>query len=257
MSVEIFRRALAEEAASLRIDVPTEKLDALCAYHELLCKWNRRIRLVGTVEPERAAVELFADSLIACEFAQSLDYAGAAATAQRVFSVIDIGSGAGLPGIPAKIMKPDWNMTLVESDAKRIAFLNHLSRELGLSDVRIERGRAEELAREPAYRQKFDLAFCRAVAAPAAACELAVPFLAKNGSLILQATIRGRQTGREEAVKKVRKPAGTLGATTDQTRTYTLSSTSEERLLIRIKKIAETPGEFPRDFRSIKKKPLS
>lgn len=257
MSIEIFRKALAEEAASLRIDVPTEKLDALCAYYELLCKWNRRIRLVGTVEPERAAVELFADSLIACEFARSLDSAEAAAAAQRAFSVIDIGSGAGLPGIPAKIMVPDWHMMLVESDAKRISFLNHLSRELGLSNVQIERGRAEKLARKPAYREEFDLAFCRAVAAPAVACELAIPFLEKNGSLILQTTVREKQTGLEEAVEKARKPAGTLGATTDQTMTYALSSTSEERLLIRIKKIAETPGEFPRDFRSIKKKPLA
>ena len=257
MSAEIFRRALAEEAASLRIDVPAEKLDALCVYYELLCKWNRRIRLVGTVEPERAAVELFADSLIACEFARSLDSAKAAATTQMALAVIDIGSGAGLPGIPAKIMIPDWNLTLVESDAKRIAFLNHLSRELGLSDIQIERGRAEKLAREPAYRQNFDLAFCRAVAAPAVACELAIPFLAKNGSLIIQATVRGKQTGLEEAAKKVRKPAGTLGATTDQTMTYTLSLTSEERLLIQIKKIAKTPGEFPRDFNSIKKKPLA
>jgi 16S rRNA (guanine527-N7)-methyltransferase len=251
MSVEIFRRALAEEAASLRIDVPAEKLGALCDYYELLCKWNRRIRLVGTIEPKRAAVELFADSLVACEFARSFDSAEAAATTQRVFSVIDIGSGAGLPGTVAKIMASDWNMTLVESDAKKVVFLNQLSRELGLSDIQIERGRAEQLAREPAYRQKFDLAFCRAVAAPATACELAVPFLKIDGSLIIQTTVR------EEAAEDIRDVADVLGASIDHTMTYVLSATSGERMLIQIRKITETPEKFPRDFRSIKKKPLA
>jgi 16S rRNA (guanine527-N7)-methyltransferase len=257
MNDEIFRTALVEEAGRHRIAIPAERLDALCAYYEFLRVWNARIRLVGTVAPERAAVELFADSLIACEFARRFASTGTAPVPGRVRTVVDIGSGAGLPGIPAKIMSPDWSVTFVESDAKKCSFLNHLARELGLSDIRIERRRAERLGHEPSYREAFDLAFCRAVAAPASACELAIPFLAKNGSLIIQTTARENHAGRETIPQSVRPAAEMLGATICQYETYALSSTPKKRLLIRVGKRAKTPKEFPRDARSIKKKPLA
>jgi 16S rRNA (guanine527-N7)-methyltransferase len=256
MSHERFRTALVAEAARLRIRIPSEKLDALCVHYNLLCAWNRRIRLVGTIEPERAAVELFADSLIACEFAQNLDSAKVAATAQRAFKVIDIGSGAGLPGVPAQIMRPEWNVTLVEADAKRIAFLKKVARELDVNNFQIQRGRAEGLAHDPAHREGFDLAFCRAVAAPAVACELAIPFLAKNGSLILQTTTKENDPSDEKAGQNIRGTAGKLCATINQTMAYTLSTTAGKRMLLQVRKTAATPPEFPRGINRIKKHPL-
>lgn len=257
MSREIFRRILAEEAHSRGIEVSTEKLDALCVHYQLLRKWNARIRLVGTVDPERAAIELFADSLIACEFARKLSPETRAdgtekAPAEKMLEVIDIGSGAGLPGVPVKTLMPEWSLTLVEAETKRVAFLKELVRGLGWVDVRIERGRAEKLGRDPKYRERFDLAFCRAVAAPRIACELALPFLRIGGSFILQTTEKIYSEDAEE----ISGAALALGASIDQAIGYTLSDVREKRMLVRIGKIAETPEEFPRNFRIIKKKPL-
>ena len=252
MSRETFRRILAEETKSRGIEVSTAPLDALCVHYQLLRKWNARIRLVGTVDPERAAIELFADSLIVCEFARTLAPGKGSTKREKGLEVIDIGSGAGLPGVPVKALMPEWRLTLVEAETKRVAFLKELVRGLGWADVRIERGRAEELGRDPKYREGFDLAFCRAVAAPRIACELAIPFLGIGGSFILQTTEKIYAEDAEE----ISGAALTLGASIDHTRAYALSGSNEQRLLVRIEKTAETPEEFPRDFRIIKKKPL-
>ncbi len=253
MSRETFRRILAEETQSRGIEVSPGKLDALCAHYELLRKWNARIRLVGTVEPERAAVELFADSLIACEFARKLSPETRADGTEKALEVIDIGSGAGLPGAPVKALMPGWSLTLVEVDTKRVAFLKELARKLGWADIRVERGRAEELGRDPKYRESFDLAFCRAVAAPRIACELAIPFLRIGGSFILQTTEKIYAEDSEE----ISGAALALGASIGQTAGYTLPGVSEQRMLVQIGKAAETPEKFPRDFKTIKKKPLA
>jgi 16S rRNA (guanine527-N7)-methyltransferase len=253
MGREKFRQTIIEEAALHGIEVSPETLDAICVHYELLRKWNPRIRLVGTVDPERAAVELFADSLIACEFARALGSEENTGKTQKALEVIDIGSGAGFPGVPVKAQAPAWALTLVETDTKRVAFLKELVRELGWDDVRILSERAETLAHEPEFRESFDLAFCRAVAAPRIACELAIPFLRIGGSFILQTTEKIFAAEAEE----IRGAALSLSANVVQTTGYTLSSACEQRLLVQIEKTGETPEEFPRDFRTIKKKPLA
>ena len=251
MSRETFRRILEEEAKSRGIEVSTATLGALCVHYELLRKWNARIRLVGTVDPARAAIELFADSLIACEFAQKLGRAAGPDATDNTLEALDIGSGAGLPGAPVKAMAPEWNLTLIEVDTKRVAFLKELVRELGWNDVRVERGRAEDLAHTPEFRESFDLVFCRAVAAPRIALELAIPFLKIGGSFILQTTEK-IYAEEDEAVGQA---ALALGASAALRAGYKFSPGGEKRLLVQIKKISETAAEFPRNFQTIKKKP--
>jgi 16S rRNA (guanine527-N7)-methyltransferase len=233
----IFLQSLKEEAERLGLQILERALPQLAAYYELLARWNRRIRLVGSAEPRRAAVDLFADSLIAGAFCGASRAHGAAPRAGVVETeevaprMIDIGSGAGFPGFVLKIQNPERELTAVEPDAKKHAFLKTLQRELGLEEVRIERARAEELARNPRFAQTFDLAFCRAVAPPLAAIRLAVPFLRSGGSFILQVGALP-----EKEVSKIAKAAEEMGATLCESRTYTLSFPSGTRLLLQVKK---------------------
>lgn len=257
MNSETFRRTLAEEATRLGIEISAEELDAFRLHYELLRKWNERVRLVGTAEPERAAIELFADSLAACRFAGALGPGRTGDATRSALNVIDIGSGAGLPGVSINTLRPDWSLTFVEANAKKISFLKSLSRELGLTAARIAHGRAEALAREPAYRESFDLAFCRAVAVPPVACELAVPFLKIGGSFILQTSAHAGDAEQQKALEKIRRAAEALGSTLGRTTSYSLSDTKGQRMLIEITKKSETPQQFPRDSKTIKKKPLS
>ena len=227
-------------------------MDALCLHYRLLCKWNPRVRLVGTVEPRRAAIELFADSLAVLRFVEGL----AIRAGEKTLRMIDIGSGAGFPGIPIKILRPRCELTIVESSAKRASFLKTLVRELHLPEILVVQRRAEDLAHDPDLRERFDLAFCRAVATVPVACELAVPFLKVGGSFIAQASSRAYSAGTESA-ESVRTTAGALGATIERAMSYGLSGATGERSLIQIKKLEPTPEQFPRERRTTLKKPLA
>ncbi|NQU08903.1 MAG: 16S rRNA (guanine(527)-N(7))-methyltransferase RsmG, partial [Candidatus Abyssubacteria bacterium] len=175
---------------------------------------------------------------------------------EKTLRMIDIGSGAGFPGIPIKILRPRWELTIIDSGAKRISFLKSLMRELHLPEIRVVQRRAEDLAHDPDLRERFDLAFCRAVAAVPVACELAIPFLKVGGSFIAQASSRAYSPGAESA-ETVRKAAGALGATIGKTMSYGLSGATGERSLIQIKKLEPTPEQFPREHRTAMKKPLA
>jgi 16S rRNA (guanine527-N7)-methyltransferase len=257
----IFKQTLMHEADLLRLGLSAPQLDALCAHYALLKKWNARIRIAGTTDPRRAAIELFADSLAACRFAEKV-----AQTNEREvtpenlnsgLAIMDIGSGAGLPGIPIKIARPDWKLTLVEINAKKVAFLKNALRELGVeADIAAER--AEELAprAELGYREAFDLVFCRAVAAPATACELAVPFLKLGGSFILQTTESEVGSGAKMAFEHITSAASQLGATIGDTTSYSLTGVRGQRVLVEVRKVTATPLRFPRASRIMKKNPL-
>jgi 16S rRNA (guanine527-N7)-methyltransferase len=247
-AVETFRRALSEESRRLDVQLSHAQLDALCRHYELLSKWNARIRLVASADPVRAAIELFADSLIAAHVASP---PGAEAPGGTSPEVIDIGAGAGFPGIPLKIYSPQNAITVIEANAKKCAYLQQACRELALPGTQVIRGRAEELARTNAFRERFDLAFCRATAPPMLACELAVPFLKVGGSFMAQTGELPRAL-----FERLRKCGALLGATTDVTSTYKLSRMPAHRWLLRIKKHAATPPCYPRDTKTMKKKPL-
>ena len=245
---QTFRRVLIDQTATHALEPTPGQMDSLCIHYELLCRWNPRVRLTGTVDPERAAVELFTDSLIAGRFVDGLK--GEARADRRPLQIVDIGSGAGLPGIPVKITHPRWTLTIIDSSAKKVSFIKALIGRLGLSDIEVIRGRAEELARTEHLRGRFDVAFCRAVARPHTACKLALPFLKAGGSFIAQ-TAKPRVEELREALESALSTSITIGST-DR---YSLHGTAGERMLIEIKKVHPTPHHRTGISKTTRKKP--
>lgn len=254
---KIFRRTLLEEAKKSGITPKMTELDAFCAHYGLLRKWNPRARLTAAIEPRRAALELFVDSLIACRFAEK---AGIAATgrdsAENAFRMIDIGSGGGFPGVVAKVMHPEWELTLVDSNTKKVSFLKFLTLELGLAGTHTVCGRAEKLAHRDEYRGGFDLAFCRAVADPPAAIELTAAFLKIGGLFVMQTSPPETGKRRKRTFGEVPESAGAVGVTLGSSTTYDLSGATARRTLVEIRKTGPTPTDLPRDYRAIRKKPI-
>lgn len=243
--IETFRQVLSTETRRLGIELTDNRLAALSAHYALLAKWNPRVRLVASTDPVRCATELFADSLVAARFAEGIvtEIADTAA----VIRVLDIGAGAGLPGIVLKVLLPRWELTCIEPNAKKVSFLKSLARELRLDGVRIGRGRAERLAHGNDLREQFHFAFCRAVAPPAVACELAVPFLTVGGSFIAQ-------TGERD--EELRSAAEAAGAKLVTIKSYRLRGMASGRVLARVKKLNPTPPDYPRDAGAARKRPL-
>jgi 16S rRNA (guanine527-N7)-methyltransferase len=244
METNAFTDALLEEAARLGVALDAAQIDAFRRHYALIRRWNPRVRLTGSTDPVRVARELFADTLAASRFIDTR-LEGQAAGALRA---IDIGAGAGLPGIPLKVLHPAWALTVIDSNAKRIAFLKELVRALDLADTRIVRGRAEQLAHDADLRERFDLALCRAVASPQIACELAAPFVTVGGSYIAQ-------TG-EPAGEPLRSAAEQLSSTLVLAISYSITGSPRQRNLMQIQKHSTTPPQFPRDHKIIKKQPL-
>ncbi|GAB4348946.1 MAG: 16S rRNA (guanine(527)-N(7))-methyltransferase RsmG [Candidatus Abyssubacteria bacterium] len=224
-----FRETLSAEAAALGVLLTPEHRDLLSAHYELLLDWNPRVRLVGTTAPRRAAVELYADSLALTAFVDSLARAGPA-------RMLDIGAGAGLPGLVVKIIHPEWPLTLLESAIKKVAFLKTSVARLGLNGVETVRGRAEVCAHDPAYRERFDLVFCRAVARPARALELALPFVRMGGFFVAQWS---------GVAQHAWDAADAFGASQYSEKTYTLSGRGGTRSVTAFRKHRPTPGCYP------------
>jgi 16S rRNA (guanine527-N7)-methyltransferase len=247
--IAIFRRSLAAEAQRLHLPLSKELLDRLSEYYRLLASWNSRIRLVGSVDPKRAASELFGDSLLVADFASRFLPPGSKK------AVLDIGSGAGFPGAVAGLAHPEWSLTLVEADAKKLGFLKTLCRTVGPAEARLLGARAEELAHEDDFRSRFDLVFCKAVASPRAALELSVPFLRVGGSFLLQISVREAQKD-AQAGGMLEKASGAIGGSIGDKRTYGVSFPGSARLLVRVEKLKETPPQYPRRTQAMRRRPL-
>ena len=163
-------------------------------------------------------------------------------------SVVDVGAGAGLPGLPLKIARPDLRLTLIEATAKKTRFLEHVTEVLGLTDVQIVNDRAETAA--AALRERFDVAVVRALAAMPALLELTLPFVSVGGKLL--ALKKGGRLAAE--LKTARRALEVLGGELAEPRTYTLAG--EERQVIVVRKVHTGPAAYPRRPGLPAKKPL-
>jgi 16S rRNA (guanine527-N7)-methyltransferase len=166
--------------------------------------------------------------------------------------VLDVGSGAGLPGLPLKILRPSLKLSLLEATAKKVAFLEHICQELGLRDVEIITGRAEEIAHQPAYREQFDFVLARAVASLATLVELTLPFVMVGGSLI--APKRGDIT---TEVSEAAYAVSRLGGRLREIKTVVLDELPEGNELVIIDKTSPTPPAYPRRPGRPAKRPLA
>ncbi len=215
-------------------DKQYERLDK---YAELLVEWNEKINLTAITDPEGITVKHFFDSI----------YPFTLFELPQNSSIIDVGTGAGFPSCPLKIYRDDLKITLLDSLNKRINFLGQLSEHIGLGADCIH-GRAEELGKNPQYREKFDCATARAVANLTELCEYCLPFVKVGGYF---AALKG--SGGEEELKDAKSAIKTLGGKVEDTFEYRLPM-GDGRTLILIKKSENTPEKYPRNKGQMNKK---
>ena len=233
----IDKERLAQKCSTWNIVLSGAQLDLLDRYAEILVDYNQKVNLTAITSPEGIEDRHFADSLL---FAAQPEVTG---------KLVDVGTGAGFPGVVAKIFKPDLQLTLMEPTGKRVDFLKYLCGELGLTGVEFAKERAEEAARK-IWREQFDVASARAVAALPVLCEYCLPLVKVGGNFLAMKGASGEEelTAARGAIKK-------LGGEYRETRTLHLPG-GDTRTLILCKKISQTPTAYPRNGGKIAKSPL-
>lgn len=235
---EDLRGILAREVAAVDIILTDDQAGALLRHLELIARWRTRARLTAVTDPAEAARVHVADSLLCLR-------AGMPPRAM----LIDVGSGAGFPGIPLVIVRPDLRVILLEAASRKAAFLERAVAELGLR-ARVVRSRAEDAGRESQWREGFDVAVARAVAPLATLCELVLPLVRVGGKAVL---LKGPSVRAEVAAG--RRVARMLGGGELEIADAHLSG-GEHRVLVTIGKREVTPAEFPRRTGLPRRKPL-
>ena len=221
-------------AKKLGYQLTTEQLEQFSVYHRELVDWNRRINLTRITGYEEVQIKHFLDSL-------TVTPALKAPAKNNRLRLLDIGSGAGFPGIPLKILLPDISLALLESTGKKAVFLRHLKDRLGLRDVEIIVGRAEEVAHLEHFRERFDIVLSRGVAPLATLVELTLPFCAVGGRFIAQ-----KKGNIELEIRQAAKAIGILGGNLREVKRVEMEEFTDERYLIIIDKISPTPTQYPR-----------
>lgn len=232
---------LAGYAASYDLALNPSQLAQFQRYGELLREWNARINLTAIDTPAEIEIRHFLDSLTVAVATGDL-------SGQRL---IDVGTGAGFPGLALKILFPAMQLTLVESVAKKTLFLETVAAELGLQGVTILAERAETLGQQPAHREQYDWAVARAVAALPVLVEYLLPLCREGGSALAQ---KGESAPRE--VSEARKAIALLGGGEPVLHTVELPGREERHYLVVIPKVAPTPLAYPRRPGRPAKKPL-
>lgn len=220
------------------LSLPTEGIPALLRYWELLAEKNKVMNLTAITDPAEAARLHFLDSAALLALADL-----------RGKTVVDVGTGAGFPGLPLKILEPSIQLTLLDAQRKRVDFLQQVREDLGLEDVECVHGRAEEFAQE--RRESFDLAVSRAVAALPVLTELCLPLVKPGGQFLAMKSVDSN-----EELNASGRAAGALGGRLEKPLDYVISGTNIPRRLVILTKIEETPKKYPRTFAKIKKNPL-
>jgi 16S rRNA (guanine527-N7)-methyltransferase len=224
---------LARGVIELGVDLDQPQLDRFETYHRELVNWNQRMNLTAIIRYEEVQVKHFLDSLTLCLAVPAGEIAGS--------RVIDVGAGAGLPGIPLKIAFPDIGLTLLESVGKKTRFLRHLVETLGLENVDIHTGRAEELARLPGLREGFDLALARGVARLPALLEYTLPFCKAGGRMVAW-----KHGGIEPELADAAAALGVLGGRLDSVYPVSITGLTDDRVLVAVDKVKATPPQYPR-----------
>ncbi len=221
------------------ISADGDALARLDKYAALLCEWNEKINLTAITDPEGIVIKHFLDCAL---LLSKVDIPKGA-------KVVDVGTGAGFPGMVLKILRPDIDLTLMDGLNKRLVFLNEVALSLGL-EVKTVHLRAEEAGKNPSYREKFDLVTARAVAELRTLYEYCLPLCKVGGTFC---AMKGPSA--EEELKNAVKASKILGGGRAEIKTETLTG-AEVRTFVITKKISQTPPKYPRASAKISKQPL-
>lgn len=223
------------------ISLTPQQIGQLDRYRELLLEWNQKFNLTAITDPEEILTKHFLDSL---SVLQAFPF-------EKNAAVLDLGSGAGFPGMVLKIARPDLRLTCLDGTQKKVNFLRTVAEALHLEKVVCLHARAEEAGRLSDLRETFDAVTARAVANFHQLAEYGLPFVKKGGRLIAM-----KGPGGEAEASDAAKAITLLGGEIGKVSTFTLPATDFSRTLVELRKIGSTPQTYPRPSAKIKKKPL-
>ncbi len=239
MEKQEFVNKLYEKALKIDIKISEKELEKFYQYMKLLIEWNEKMNLTAIIEPNDVILKHFIDSITINKYIDEQS------------KVMDIGTGAGFPGIPLKILNEDVKMTLVDSLNKRVQFLKEVGKQLELTNIEYIHSRAEELAGSSLHRQQYDIVTSRAVARLTTLLEYMLPFVKIGGRCIC---MKGPNI--IEELEEARKAIQLLGGEIETTENMLLPDSNQERNIIIIKKVVDTPAKYPRKAGIPSKQPI-
>lgn len=232
---------LKEDAFKFGIELNEKQLHQFIKYYELLVEWNSFMNLTAITEFEAVCTKHFIDSISLCK----------AVDCTKEYHVIDIGTGAGFPGIPLKIAFPNLKITLLDSLGKRVNFLNTVITELGLQEIEAIHGRAEDFAKTGVLRETFDICVSRAVANLSILSEYCLPYVKVGGYFISYKSEKVT-----EEIQMAQNAIQILGGEVSVKKVFLLPNSDIYRNLLMIKKVQNTPKKYPRKAGLPSKEPL-
>lgn len=229
MEIEKFEEIFNNYLKEIGIELQRKQIEKFYKYMNLLLEWNEKINLTAITEPEEVILKHFVDSLTISKYIE------------KGSKLVDMGTGAGFPGIPLKILREDIEITLADSLNKRINFLNEIIKELNLKNIQTVHTRAEEFGKSKKYRENFDIATSRAVANLSTLSEYLIPLVRINGKAIC---MKGSEI--KEELETAKKAIEILGGKIEQEESFNLPNSDMKRNVIIIKKAKNTPAKYPR-----------
>lgn len=239
MELEEFTKIFNNYLEKLNLTLTEEQIEKFYNYMNLLIEWNKKINLTAIVEPKDIILKHFIDSLTIEKYIKKGE------------TIIDVGTGAGFPGIPLKIAREDLKITLADSLNKRINFLNEVINKLNLKDIETIHTRAEELGKNKKYREKFDIATSRAVANMSTLSEYLIPFIKVEGKCICM-----KSSDIDTELENAKKAINILGCEIESKDKFNLPNSDLGRSIIVLRKVKNTPSKFPRKAGTPAKEPI-
>lgn len=230
---------LKELAKEINIDLTEKQVNQFRTYKDEIIKWNEQVNLTAITEEREFLIKHFIDSLTIQKYVQPNS------------KIIDVGTGAGFPGIPLKIVDSSLSVTLLDALNKRLKILNEIIKELALESIVTVHGRAEEVARNKNERETYDYAVSRAVAPLNVLVEYLLPFIKVGGKCICMKGSNGK-----EELKQAEKAIQVLGGSVEKVEEIILPKTDMKRMIVVIEKKKETPKQYPRKAGTPSKNPI-